>query len=58
MRLLAEEGHDVAAAVGDNLHISQSTVEKHVNAIFDKLDLSHTTGYSRRVLADLRYLGS
>ncbi|MES9609802.1 DNA-binding response regulator, partial [Actinomadura sp. NPDC000929] len=25
---------------------------------FDKLDLSHATGYSRRVLAVLRYLGS
>ncbi|MEW2356005.1 response regulator transcription factor [Spirillospora sp. NPDC029432] len=46
------------AAVADQLHISQSAVEKHVNAIFDKLDLSHTTGYSRRVLAVLRYLGS
>jgi hypothetical protein len=33
-------------------------VEKHINAIFDKLDLSHTAGYSRRVLAVLRYLGS
>jgi hypothetical protein len=31
-------------------------VEKHVNAIFDKLSLSQTTGYSRRALAVLRYL--
>jgi DNA-binding NarL/FixJ family response regulator len=46
------------AAVAERLHVSQSAVEKHVNAIFDKLDLSHTTGYSRRVLAILRYLGS
>ncbi|MFB4314379.1 response regulator [Actinomadura sp. 21ATH] len=46
------------AAVAAQLHISQSAVEKHVNAIFDKLDLSHATGYSRRVLAVLRYLGS
>jgi hypothetical protein len=38
--------------------VSQSAVEKHVNALFDKLGLSHTTGYSRRVLAVLRYLGS
>jgi DNA-binding NarL/FixJ family response regulator len=48
------EGHTnigIAAA----LHVSQSAVEKHVNAILDKLDLSHTTGYSRRVL---RYLGT
>ncbi|MYV99821.1 response regulator, partial [Streptomyces sp. SID3343] len=44
------------AAIGRALHVSQSAVEKHVNAIFDKLDLSHVTGYSRRVLAILRYL--
>ena len=44
------------AAVGERLHVSQSAVEKHVNAIFDKLDLSHSAGYSRRVLAILRYL--
>ncbi|TDC51297.1 response regulator transcription factor [Actinomadura sp. KC345] len=51
------QGH-TNASIGANLHISQSAVEKHVNAIFDKLDLSHTTGYSRRILAVLRYLGS
>ncbi|MBW8485584.1 response regulator [Actinomadura parmotrematis] len=47
--------NDAAAA---QLHISRSAVEKHVNAIFDKLDLSHAEGYSRRVLAVLRYLGT
>ncbi|WP_405139369.1 response regulator transcription factor [Sphaerisporangium sp. NBC_01403] len=46
------------ASVAARLHVSQSAVEKHVNAIFDKLGLSHVTGYSRRVLAVLRYLGS
>lgn len=46
------------AAVAAELHVSQSAVEKHVNAIFDKLDLAQVTGYSRRVLAVLRYLGS
>lgn len=46
------------AAVAARLHISQSAVEKHVNAIFDKLDLSDAAGHSRRVLAILRYLGS
>jgi DNA-binding NarL/FixJ family response regulator len=51
------QGH-TNAAIGERLSISQSAVEKHVNMIFDKLDLSHTTGYSRRVLAVLRYLGS
>lgn len=29
-----------------------------MNAIFDKLELAHATGFSRRVLAVLRYLGS
>jgi DNA-binding NarL/FixJ family response regulator len=51
------QGH-ANASIAANLHISQSAVEKHVNAIFDKLDLSRATGYSRRVLAVLRYLGS
>ncbi|MEV4676633.1 MULTISPECIES: response regulator transcription factor [Actinomadura] len=51
------QGH-TNASIAANLHISQSAVEKHANAIFDKLDLSHAAGYSRRVLAVLRYLGS
>jgi DNA-binding NarL/FixJ family response regulator len=50
------QGH-TNAAIAAQLHVSQSAVEKHVNAIFDKLDLAHVTGYSRRVLAVLRYLG-
>jgi DNA-binding NarL/FixJ family response regulator len=44
--------------IGSELSISQSAVEKHVNAIFDKLGLSAEGGYSRRVLAVLRYLGT
>ncbi|MEO3746784.1 response regulator transcription factor [Plantactinospora sp. B5E13] len=51
------QGH-TNAGIAEQLHVSQSAVEKHVNAIFDKLDLSRTTAYSRRVLAVLRYLGS
>ncbi|GII60104.1 DNA-binding response regulator [Sphaerisporangium krabiense] len=46
------------ASIAAQLFVSQSAVEKHVNAIFDKLALSHVTGYSRRVLAVLRFLGS
>jgi DNA-binding NarL/FixJ family response regulator len=51
------QGH-TNAAVAAKLHVSQSAVEKHVNAIFDKLDLNRAAGYSRRVLAVLRYLSS
>ncbi|NGO06290.1 response regulator transcription factor [Streptomyces sp. HC44] len=51
------QGH-TNAAIARKLHISLSAVEKNLNTIFDKLDLSHTTGYSRRILAVLRYLES
>ncbi len=51
------QGH-TNAAIALKLHISQSAVEKNVNMIFEKLDLTRTTGYSRRVLAVLQYLGS
>lgn len=44
------------ATIAGELYISASAVEKHVNAIFDKLGLNHVSGYSRRVLAVLRYL--
>ncbi|GAA2858519.1 response regulator transcription factor [Streptosporangium fragile] len=46
----------VNAAIAERLHVSLSTVEKHVNAIMDKLDLPRDPSYSRRVLAILRYL--
>ncbi|MGW5213050.1 MULTISPECIES: response regulator [unclassified Streptomyces] len=51
------QGH-TNAAIAKKLHISTSTVEKNLHTIFDKLDLAHTTGYNRRVLAVLRYLES
>ncbi|HEX4813195.1 MAG TPA: response regulator transcription factor [Nonomuraea sp.] len=54
LRLLAQGLMNTAIA--GRLHVSLSTVEKHVNAIMDKLDLPHDPGYSRRVLAILRYL--
>jgi DNA-binding NarL/FixJ family response regulator len=46
------------ASIAQALHVSQSAVEKHVNSLFDKLSLSHATGYSRRVLAILHFLES
>jgi DNA-binding NarL/FixJ family response regulator len=54
---LMAQGHTNGAIAG-RLHVSQSAVEKHCNAIFDKLSLNDADGYSRRVLAVLRYLGS
>jgi len=51
------EGH-INSAIADQLYISQSAVEKHINSIFDKFELNHVTGYSRRVLAILQYLGT
>ncbi|MFI8964989.1 response regulator [Streptomyces sp. NPDC053493] len=52
------QGH-TNASVAARLHVSQSAVEKHINAIFDKLDLTgRSDGYSKRVLAVLRYLDS
>ncbi|MER5309543.1 response regulator transcription factor [Streptomyces sp. NPDC002773] len=49
------EGH-TNTAIARKLHISLSAVEKNLNAVFDKLDLSRTSAYSRRILAVLRYL--
>ena len=44
------------AAVGQALFISPRSVEKHVNSIFMKLDLSDETDSNRRVRAVLLYL--
>ncbi|MFE9292266.1 response regulator [Streptomyces niveus] len=57
--VLAEmaQGH-TNTAIARRLHISVSAVEKHCNAIFEKLEISGTGGYSRRVLAILRYLST
>ncbi|WP_459549388.1 response regulator transcription factor [Nocardia sp. X0981] len=44
------------AAVGERLHITRSAVEKHINAIFTKLDLPGGEAHNRRVLAILEYL--
>ncbi|MGW4727301.1 response regulator [Streptomyces sp. S1] len=51
------QGH-TNTAIGRKLHLSLSSVEKHLNSVFDKLELDRANGYSRRILAVLRYLES
>jgi DNA-binding NarL/FixJ family response regulator len=46
------------AGTAERLRMSVSAVEKHVASIFGKLGIAEAAGYSRRVLAILRYLGS
>jgi DNA-binding NarL/FixJ family response regulator len=45
------------ASIGEALHISARSVEKHINSIFSKLDLAQTDDVHRRVRAVLVYLG-
>jgi DNA-binding NarL/FixJ family response regulator len=54
LRLMAEGRTNAGVAAA--LHLSLSAVEKHGNSIFTKLGLDAADGYSRRVLAVLRYL--
>ncbi len=44
------------AAIGDDLFISPRSVEKHINSIFMKLDLTQESDSNRRVRAVLVYL--
>ena len=44
------------ARIDADLFISVSSVEKHINAVFDKLGLANSTGMSRRVMAVVAYL--
>ena len=44
--------------VGETLHLSAKTVERHVTSIFRKLDLDPEAGGHRRVLAVIAYLRS
>jgi DNA-binding NarL/FixJ family response regulator len=45
------------SAIGDELVITKRAVERHINAIFSKLDLGESDDISRRVKAALLYLG-
>ena len=44
------------AAIADSLVLTKRAVEKHINAIFLKLDLTRDEDVSRRVKAALIYL--
>ncbi len=44
------------AAIAQQLYVSAGTVEKHVAAIFGKLDLPVSEDHNRRVLAVIRML--
>ena len=44
------------AAIGQALSLSQSSIEKHVNAIFTKLGLAEEPRLHRRVAAVVTYL--
>jgi DNA-binding NarL/FixJ family response regulator len=64
-RLTAREREVLAAmaeglanpTIAARLYVSASAVEKHVAAIFEKLEINAVEGVSRRVLAVLAYLG-
>ena len=45
------------AALAETLFLSERAVEKHINSIFTKLDLSFEEDTHRRVRAVLLYLG-
>jgi DNA-binding NarL/FixJ family response regulator len=58
MQVLAEMANgSTNSAIGEALFISPRSVEKHINAIFAKLDLSQTDDIHRRVAAVLLFLG-
>lgn len=54
LREMAEGGSN--SAIAASLHLSESSVEKYVNAIFSKLNLAEERNVSRRVAAVLTYL--
>jgi DNA-binding NarL/FixJ family response regulator len=46
------------ARISADLYISVSSVEKHINSVFEKLGLANSSGLSRRVMAVVAYLRS
>ena len=56
LQLMAEGRSN--SAVGAELHITESSVEKHVSSVFSKLGVPAESTGNRRVLAVLRYLSA
>lgn len=54
---LMAEGHS-NSALAQHLSITERAIEKHVSAIFNKLDLPSSQAHHRRVLAVVTYLNS
>ncbi|GLY53402.1 response regulator transcription factor [Lentzea sp. NBRC 102530] len=54
---LMAQGHD-NTTIRERLHITESSVQKHIGAIFTKLGLQPADSGNRRVLAVLAYLNS
>jgi DNA-binding NarL/FixJ family response regulator len=54
---LMAEGHS-NSALAQHLSITERAVEKHISAIFTKLDLPPSHAHHRRVLAVVTYLNS
>ena len=52
---LVAKGH-TNAVIAEKLGISKRAIERHLNSIFDKLDLHDAEHVSRRVKATLEYL--
>lgn len=51
---LMAQGH-TNASLRQQLFVTESAIEKHINSIFTKLDLPQGTTYNRRVLAILKF---
>lgn len=59
LEVLAEMAKGASnAAIGEALYISPRSVEKHISALFTKLDLAPVDDTHRRVRAVLLYLGA
>ena len=54
--LVTGASRGIGQAIAKALHVSEGSVEKHVTAVFQKLDLEPDQSGNRRVLAALAHL--